>query len=195
VGYEPSKTPSKIPRRASAANPCQGRNSPPFGESSCLARVCPLTKSRRVFPAMFTPPGEPSPHGPTPSKIPSRCARRKPCQARNSPPFGESSCLARVCPCAKPRRVPPFSYPSLPARGHPNRLEIRRLWRIFVPGSNLPLCEISTRFPAIFICRVRLRLISRPSRKSRAAARRKPVPPTLENPAHFHAYRCPRAGP
>jgi len=49
------KSPSKIPSRVSAANPCQARNSPPFGESSCLARICPFAKSRRVCPAIFIP--------------------------------------------------------------------------------------------------------------------------------------------
>ncbi|SPE43155.1 hypothetical protein SBA3_830006 [Candidatus Sulfopaludibacter sp. SbA3] len=33
---------------------------------------------------------------------PEPCVRRKPCQARNSPPFGESSCLTRVCPSRNP---------------------------------------------------------------------------------------------
>jgi len=58
-----------------------------------------------------------------PSKIPSRVSAANPCQARNSPSFGESSCLARICPCAKPQRVRPFSFPSLPASGPPNRVE------------------------------------------------------------------------
>jgi len=60
-------TPSKIPSRVSAANPCQARNSPPFGESSCLARICPFAKSRRDF----HPPGEASPHAPTLSTMPA----------------------------------------------------------------------------------------------------------------------------
>jgi len=87
-----------------------------------------------------------------------------------------------------------FSYPSLPARGHPYRLEIRRL---FGESSCLaricPFAKSRRVFQPFSSRRVSLRLISRLSRKSRAAA-----PPqtraTLENLAHFHTYRGPRAG-
>jgi len=82
-----------------------------------------------------------------PSRILSRMSAANPCQARNSPPFGESSCLARICPCAIPRRVPPFSFPSLPPAGTPTGSKFAAFWRIFVPGSNLPLREIPTRSP------------------------------------------------
>jgi len=119
--------PRKSRAGAHAANPCQARNSPPFGESSCLARICPCAKSRRVCPAIFTPivarcrgppntlenpvPATRSPALPTPIFIPIVARARAPQQARNSPPFGESPCLARICPFAKPRRVPPIFIP------------------------------------------------------------------------------------
>jgi len=152
-----------IPIFARVRAPQQARNSSPFGESSCLARICPFAKPRRV-PPIFMP-------------IAARV--RAPQQARNSPPFGESSCLPRICCFAKSRRVfQPFSspgvslrfisrlsrktraaaspktratlprkprlfsYPSLPACGHPNGLEIRpsmtnlRAWLEFAPSRN-----------------------------------------------------------
>jgi len=66
-------------------------------------------------------------------------------------------------------------------------------WRIFVPGSNLPLREIPTRFPSIFIPPgepsphppTLAKIPSRGPPQTRA---------TLENLAHFHTHRCPRAG-
>jgi len=56
---------SKMPEPCVRRKPCQARNSPLFGESSCLARVCPFAKFRRVFANIFIPPGEASPHEPT----------------------------------------------------------------------------------------------------------------------------------
>jgi len=108
----------------------------------------------------------------------------KPCARRKSVPGSKFAAFWRIfvpgsnLPLRNPDPLPSFSYPSLLASGPPNRLEnpeprVRRksvpgskfavLWRIFVPGSNLPHREIPTRFPAIVIRRVSLRLISRPS--------------------------------
>jgi len=119
-----SLPPSKFPSRVSAANPCQARNSPSFGESSCLARICPFAKSRRVF--------QPFSSRRASLRLISRLSRKSraaaPPQTRatlenlahfhthrcpragpltGSPPFGDSPCLARVCPFTKSRRVFP----------------------------------------------------------------------------------------
>jgi len=170
-----TKSPSlENPEPCVRRKPCHPRNSPPFGESSCLARVCPFAKSRRVSPPPFSShrvrhrlmrrltTKSPSLENPEPR------VRRKPCQARNSPPFGGSSCS-----CLPLRKIPtrfpaPIFIPpreASPRKPTDDKVALSRkfraacppqtvpgskfaaFWRIFVPGSCLPLRKIPTRFP------------------------------------------------
>jgi len=119
-----------------------GRNSNPDSRTTCFTAgiASSLCGESRLSKGVHRVVGR--------SESPSRVSAANPCQARNSPPFGESSCLARICPFAKSRRV-------------------------FQPFSS---------------CRVSLRLISRLSRKSRAAA-------ASVTRTHFHGCHCPARAP
>jgi len=132
-----SLPPSKFPSRVSAANPCQARNSPSFGESSCLARICPFAKSRRVF------------HPFSSRRVSLRLISRLSRESRAAAPPQTRATLENLLHFhSHPRKSRLF--PSLPAAaGTPTGSKFAVFWRIFVPGSSLPLREIPTRFPAI----------------------------------------------
>jgi len=114
------KTPSKIPSRASAANPCPDENSLAPWDSRSFFVVC-LLQALRAF---------------------SREAKELATVLNR---LSESSCLARICPFAKPRPVPPhFQTYRCPRAGAPTGSKNRHSERV-TPAILSPVGQCNRR--------------------------------------------------